>query len=169
MKPLAQALCTSAIDPIIALFNLPAPENIDADDWLTLQQNLLAGTAAHESGDFKNRQQIGGGPALGLFEIEPPSLEDLYTNFLAFHADLKAKLDSLQDPTAPDTVTELKHNDRYGAGAALLMYWRHAKSIVWPTDPNDIAALGAIYKRYFNGNGKATPEEFVDDFARWVA
>lgn len=43
--------------------------------------NLMLGTALTES-KLSALLQYGGGPALGLFQIEPPTLEDIYKRYL---------------------------------------------------------------------------------------
>ena len=42
--------------------------------------NLLMGTAAQESHLGKYRKQIGGGPALGIFQMEPATFNDIVNN-----------------------------------------------------------------------------------------
>lgn len=45
--------------------------------------SLIIGTAAAESG-FKHREQIGGGPARGLWQMEPYTAIDIWNNYLSY-------------------------------------------------------------------------------------
>ena len=49
----------------------------------TSAEELVPGTVIIESG-LTYLKQHGDGPALGLWQIEPPTHEDLYTNFLNY-------------------------------------------------------------------------------------
>ena len=62
--------------------------------WSPAAENLVIGTAAHESGGCRYLTQIGG-PALGLYQIEPATHDDLWTNFLAYRVELRAKTAAL--------------------------------------------------------------------------
>lgn len=142
----------------------PALEHLGM--WSEAAENLVLGTAAHESGGFGWRTQAGGGPALGLWQIEPATLSDLYANFLAYHGRLLALLTDLRQADVPRDI-DLRDNDRYGAGCCMLLYARHHAPL--PVDPNDIPALAAFYKRWFNTpEGAATEKEFADDYRRYV-
>ena len=44
-------------------------------------ENLIMGTAAQESG-FTYIKQLGGGPALGMFQVEPATAEDILFRYL---------------------------------------------------------------------------------------
>ena len=48
--------------------------------------NLLVGTVFQESviGNQTRLKQVGGGPALGIFQIEPDTHQDIWDNYLAF-------------------------------------------------------------------------------------
>ena len=136
--------------------------------WSPVAEELCLGTAAHESGGFLHRDQVGGGPALGLWQIEPATHDDLYINFLDYRLELRAKLISLKDAPDADPYDELHDNDLYAAGVCRLIYKRHPAPM--PNDLADIAALGAYYKLAFNTVlGKATVQQFLDDYRRYVA
>ncbi|KAF0118141.1 MAG: hypothetical protein FD149_866 [Rhodospirillaceae bacterium] len=51
---------------------------------------LLLGTAIQESRLGTYLRQTGGGPALGVYQMEPATHEDIWTNFLAYRPDLAA-------------------------------------------------------------------------------
>ena len=55
-------------------------------------ETLMLATALVESGG-RHTRQIGGGPALGLWQMEPETHDDIYTHYLLLHRqDLQTKL-----------------------------------------------------------------------------
>ena len=54
------------------------------DLWSVAAEDLLIGTAIHESAGLKRLRQYDGGPALSYFQLEPETLYDLHDNFLKF-------------------------------------------------------------------------------------
>ena len=144
----------------------PALERIAM--WSPAAENLVLGTAAHESGGFRHRMQVGGGSALGLWQIEPDSHDDLYINYLDYRHELRAALIGLKTAIDADPYDELRDNDLYAAGVCRLIYRRSPDKL--PDDPDDIAALAAIWKRAYNSAlGKGTVQKFMADYARYVA
>jgi hypothetical protein len=69
------------IDPrqFRALIVRPALESINL--WSQQAEDLVMGTAAQESRLIYLRQ-LGNGPALGLFQMEPATHNDIWVNFL---------------------------------------------------------------------------------------
>lgn len=126
-------------------------------------ENLLFGTAAHESGGFRYLYQVGG-PALGVFQMEPNTLDDLYANFLSFRPTFERALEELR-PQALSREEALSGCLAYAAGAARLQYYRDAAPL---PAADDIEALAAFYKRVWNTSaGKATEQDFIDAYTRY--
>lgn len=132
---------------------------------------LVLLTGAHESGGFKYRRQVGGGPARGLCQQEPARLEDLHDNYIAGHHAIAVGFVALvrscgaedEDPEAA-----LEQSDRYAAGICALQYHRHALSFPLPA-AGDLAGQADYWKRFYNSrDGKGTIEEFKADAARYV-
>ena len=67
----ATLLLSMVIRPALTKINL----------WSSSAEELVLGTAIVESG-LTYLKQHGDGPALGLWQIEPATHEDLYTNFV---------------------------------------------------------------------------------------
>ena len=63
----------------------PALDKINL--WSRAVEELVHGTAIVESG-LTYLKQHGDGPALGVWQIEPATHEDLYTNFLDYRPEL---------------------------------------------------------------------------------
>lgn len=114
--------------------------------------DLLMATAAIESGLGLELVQEAGGPALGVFMIEPPSLHDLLNLLKPSH---KAALAILSTQESPDVqvITNLK----YAAAICRLFYWRDPNVL----PPDTVSGLWAYYKRIWNTNlGAATFQSF---------
>ena len=60
-------------------------------------EQLLLGTAIQES-LLIHRQQLGGGPALGLFQMETATHDDCWNNFLKFRKGLADKVRRTLNP-----------------------------------------------------------------------
>ena len=53
---------------------------------------LLMGTCAQESALGKYRRQIGGGPALGIMQMEPNTYKDIVKNYLKYKPALVSNI-----------------------------------------------------------------------------
>lgn len=161
-----EQLRTLVVQPVLAALELSAPD---------VAENLVMGTAAHEShlGDYI--KQVGGGPAMGIFQMEPATLNDCYANYLDYpgRADLKAKVDgflaahpALSDGS-PDKAGQLATNLAYATAMCRIRYYRAPAAM--PTDANDVNALAAYWKQYYNTPlGAGTVEQFVADYNRYL-
>ncbi len=116
---------------------------------------LLLGTAIVESA-LKYREQLGGGPALGFFQMEPNTHNDIWNNYLKYRKPLRDKLTLLL--TSDDKLNELKLNDKYGAAMARIHYKRVSESI---PNLNDIPTMSKYWKKYYNVSGKRPAEDYV--------
>lgn len=116
--------------------------------------NLLLGTCAQESHMGTYRRQIRG-PAVGIFQMEP-------TTFYWLKGKYRKRFPSI----VPVYSDHLEHDDHAAAIFCRLRYLADPK----PLPPaNDIAALGAYWKRVYNTYlGKGTVEEFLDNWKRFI-
>src|SRR5215469_16757830 len=147
---------TNAIRPALTAIGL----------WSAAAEELVLGTAIHESGGFKYRQQLGGGPALGYFQMEPATHDDIWTNYLAYHADLAEKVTSLLSSPDADKLAELRNNDRYGSAMARLRYARVSEAL--PAE-GQLAEQAQYWKRYYNTPlGSGTVDEYILDWNSMV-
>lgn len=163
------------IRPVLAALSLPAPATAE---------RLLMGTAAQES-QFTHLKQIGGGPALGLWQMEPGTLFDLFDRFVSrqdrwepirgfLAADVfypsgnRSVATALGLPPSRDFLAfSLQSNLPFACAMARLHYYAR---------PFDMASLtptalelANVWKQHYNtvlGKGKVT--EFVDNYKRYV-
>jgi len=123
-------------------------------------EKMLLMTAAHESMGFRYRKQLGG-PALSYFQIEPATLDDLYSNYLAFRPHRQAMVDAFL-PSDMTHLEALEHDDRYACAVARMIFARVAEAL---PDAADEPALATYAKRYWNTPaGKATAAKYLADF-----
>lgn len=131
--------------------------------WTPVAEELLLGTCAKESLFGMYFEQVGGGPALGPFQMEPATFRYLRLRFaLRFpsivtrdpgelRTDLRLAIlfARLKYLSIPAKLPDLENPDR-------------------PTDA-DVLRLGVYWDRYYNGNpNHGTPEEFLRAYRRFV-
>jgi hypothetical protein len=144
----------------------PALKAVDL--WSEFAEELLMGTAAQES-QFEALEQKRG-PALGVFQIEPKTHQDLYASYLTYRPELEDKAlywsSSHRRGRAPDD-DELAWNLRYAAVICRLVYYRRPRPMPSAVTPN---ALAECWKTDYNTNlGDGTREQFLANYQRLVA
>ncbi|MBF0146383.1 MAG: hypothetical protein HQL84_09925 [Magnetococcales bacterium] len=128
-------------------------------------ERLLLGTAIQESGCGLYLRQRNRGPALGIFQMEPATHQDIWNNWLRWQIAPRDRiLGYLATQEAPDAnrlVTDLF----YAAILCRLHYRRIAEAL---PDANDLDALANYWKRHYNTlKGRGTVQEFTDNWKRF--
>ncbi|MBF0382021.1 MAG: hypothetical protein HQL69_13440 [Magnetococcales bacterium] len=125
---------------------------------------LLIGTAAQESGLGRYIHQLGGGPALGLFQMEPATYRDIWQNYIRFQPKISKHLGVRwpMEPKAEAMITDLLF--------AAVMCRLHYRRVAAPLpDAEDIDGLAAYWKKYYNTVvGRGTEEEFIKNWHKLV-
>ncbi|MEQ8585141.1 MAG: hypothetical protein RLO01_12710 [Thalassobaculaceae bacterium] len=131
------------------------------DAQLRSAAQLLLGTAIHESGGLAHRYQIGG-PALGLFQMEPATFWSLFENYLIYRRHLFAKVWRLFDKEHPaNPAHQIADNDRLACAMARVRYFRTSHKL--PAQ-DDLAGHAAMWKAVYNTRlGKGTEEKYIAD------
>lgn len=133
--------------------------------WSQAAENLLMGTAAQESACGKYLRQLGNGPARGVFQMEPATLEDIYANHLEFRPDKRGAIDAYLIP-AMDRSENLTVNLAYATLMCRVHYQRVKDAL---PDADDLPGLARYWKRYYNtALGKGSEAEFIDNYHRYV-
>ncbi len=127
--------------------------------------NLLMGTAAQESRLGEFWFQKGGGPALGIFQMEPETEKSIWEDLLRYSPILSKKVFSVTGVPFPGAL-RLKYDLRYQIVMARLKYF-------WSPDPlpeaDDIPGLAVYWKRVYNTIGGAGKEsEFITNYKELV-
>jgi len=128
-------------------------------------EQLVLGTAIQES-LLIHRQQLGNGPALGLFQMEPGTHDDCWSSYLQFRSALADKVKQTLRPGEEPAAVTMKENDLYAAAMCRIRYVRVAEAL--PAQ-DDIHAMANYWKKHYNtplGAGK--PEEFLAKWPHYV-
>lgn len=129
-------------------------------------EELLLGTAVQESLNFTYREQVGGGPAVSYYQMEPATHDDIWENFLNYRETLAEQVRSLLTSSEADKIEELRDNDRYATAMARIHYLRVAESI---PRAGDVRAQANYWKKYYNTPlGKGLPSEYITKWNRYV-
>lgn len=113
-------------------------------------RRLVLGTALVESElralDQYDRGPPVLGPALGLWQMERRTHEDIWTNYLAYRAPLRAKVAAYLMPGV-GRWEQLVGNLFYGCAMCRIHYRRRAEPL---PDPDDLTALARSWKDHYN-------------------
>lgn len=131
--------------------------------------NLLLGTAIVEStvGRITHLVQRGG-PALGIYQVEPSTHRDTWENFLRYRGELRAKVDQLASQRWRNQIAnmafpaddELVWNLGYATAIARIKYYRDPMPLPGAVD---LPQLGLYWKRVYNtGRGAGSIEHWLD-------
>jgi hypothetical protein len=145
---------------LLVLVIRPALQHIEFHSKAAEQ--LVLGTALVES-EGRYLQQLGGGPALGLWQMEPSTHEDIVDNYLAFRPELARKMDELRTTaTITDGASELVGNLYYGAAMCRLQYRRAPGVLPYA---GDVQRMAEYWKAYYNTVlGAGTIEKAIPHF-----
>ena len=151
----ANTLLTGALHDWVApaLALLPSSLNTLA------RRQIVLGTGYKESGYIHTRQ-MGGGPALGFWQMEPDTHDDVRDNFLAYRPDLKAAAEKAAGQPSP-TAELLVTNPVYAALMCAIQYYRSPLIL-----PRAFDAFGqaSMWKRVYNGPGAGVVADAVQYF-----
>lgn len=105
---------------------------------------LMLGTAIHESnaGEFVVQN---GGPALGIWQMEPDTHDDCWINFLAYRPGLAGSIN--QYKLSALGAEQMVYNAAYACAMARVKYYRAPENLPSATD---YVAMAHYYKTYYN-------------------
>jgi len=132
-------------------------------------EQLVLGTICQESRGVYLKQ-LGGGPALGICQMEPSTHKDIWLNYLKYQRDIVKDLAGYISAAAEDVYAvagypdhdELISNLKYAVAMCRVHYWRKPNSL---PKANDISALASYWKQFYNTvKGAGKTEEFINNF-----
>ena len=129
--------------------------------WSEIAEELVLLTGMMES-RFSHIVQ-NRGPALGLFQMEPATYQDIKANFLEYRGDLKERALSLKSSAGAYGPEELMTNLSYAAAMCRVHYYR----VQAPLPPPELKELAWYWKTHYNtilGKGKA--KDFIEQGRR---
>lgn len=133
---------------------------------------LLLLTMAHESKGGEYLKQISG-PALGIFQIEPATYNDIWDNYLKYNQQLS--FDALSftiSDTSREDGEEMIGNLYYATAMARLHYYRVEAALPkredYAGEHEWFWGLAAYAKRHYNTYlGSASVESYYKDYLDW--
>lgn len=136
----------------------------DLDLWSEPAERLILGTACVESDCGRYVHQVGDGPALGIYQMEPATHDDLHNSFLYGRTSLRGKVWNWRAATEVD-ASELTWNLAYATAMCRIHYLRVPALI-----PDYLAGQAAYWKKYYNTEaGKGTTDGYMNAWQRYVA
>lgn len=125
---------------------------------------LLMGTCAVESDFCKYTKQLGGGPGLGWWQVEPNTMHDIWNNYIRYRQSLQSVLWSEFSMSGPD-LKRLKDDPEYSIVIARLKYRR---SVLPLPSANNVYGLAKIWKEVYNtAKGRGEVEDFVNKYTKY--
>lgn len=126
-------------------------------------ENLVFGTAAHESHCGTYVKQVSG-PALGIYQMEPATYEDIWRNYLTSRTRRDEVLSwGLYGVKPP--AEAMVYDMRLATIMCRLHYMRFSEAL---PQADDLQGLAEYWKKYYNTKlGKGTPDKFISDYKRF--
>lgn len=125
---------------------------------------LLLGTMAQESAFGKYKRQLNNGPALGVFQMEPDTFNDILDNYISYRPDLYLEIKSISKVNRlyPEYLVD---NLKLAIVFARLQYYRHSEPL-----PRDLPGMARYWKKYYNTyKGKGTIDQFILNYKTYVS
>lgn len=121
-------------------------------------EELVLGTALQES-HLTYLKQLGTGPALGLFQMEPATHYDLWANYLKYNPELARKVAQLAHyKEARSMITDLLYS-----AAMCRVHYRRVKAAL--PAAGDIEGQAAYWKKYYNTPlGAGTEAQYIHNW-----
>jgi len=145
---------------------LPTLTHLGPKYATTAAIQLVTATGLHES-NLTYLRQLHRGPAKGVWQMEPATFSDLYTNYLNYprNSDLAARVEETAS-RFPKGASQMEGNLYYACAMCRVLYYRRPEPLP-PAD--DAEAMGAFYKAHFNtSKGKATVAGFIETWNEFV-
>ena len=137
----------------------------EVDLWSKSAENLLIGTCLQESLGGTYLRQIKG-PALGIFQMERDTYNDIYVNYLIYRDSLCEKILCACQTDQLPTAQTMIHNLFYATCLARVNYLRVPKAL---PDEEDLNGMANYWKLYYNTpNGRGTEKEYIDKYNKYV-
>ena len=134
------------LDPLQLVVHVMRP-TLEYLGWYSkAAEQLVLGTAITES-RLRYLKQIGGGPALGIYQMEPNTFKDIIANYLSYNDDIYEVIESLRDHRDSTQEEELCYNLAYATAMCRAHYRRMPKAL---PDAGNATLLTQYWKQYYN-------------------
>jgi len=125
--------------------------------------NLLMGISAQESHLGYYIRQLGNGPALGIFQMEPATFNDIVQNYLVRENKLSQLIKSESGVVLFD-AKDIEYNMKLAICFTRCHFLRLPDAL-----PSTIDGMAKLYKlKYNTPKGAATEKEFIENYKKYV-
>jgi len=137
------------------------------------REELLIATCAQESQGGTYIKQLDGGPALGPYQMEGKTYNDLFSGFLSAHVSLAGnifKSNYLSQRPAPEAMI---YNWRLATQMAAVFYMQRTAYMRLDSEPlpddHDLDQIWNYYKQHWNTKlGATTKDQFVKNYFKFT-
>lgn len=133
--------------------------------WTPALEEVLLMIAAHESHMGKFTRQIGGGPALGWWQMEPATHDDCMRIVVPRRTHWMPALRLYASPRGLGAET-MAVSPAYACAMACMQVQRFD---TLPTDASNVRSMAAFAKMRWNGGGKASVGDYELAYRERVA
>ncbi len=124
---------------------------------------LLLGTAAQESAMGTYIKQLNGGPALGIYQMEPATHDDIWQNYLAYNPNLIVKVERVC-PGGHFKPERMVWDLKYATIMCRLHYYRRPEAL-----PSDHEGFADYWKQFYNTElGDGTVDQYLANVANFI-
>jgi hypothetical protein len=151
-----------SIDPVQVADRVIKPTLHDLGMYSYSALQLVAGTMAVESDMGKFLVQLGGGPALGVYQMEPATYTDIWDNYLRYNPSYVSLIFSMLDVTHRPPASRMIWDIRF----ATIMCRLHYRRVKEPLpEAGNIKGMAWYWKEHYNTKlGRGEPNDFVSAF-----
>ena len=132
--------------------------------WDQYAEELMVGTCAVESDGGTYLVQMGGGPAVGIFQMEPRTHDDIWTRFFpdrpAILANVMTTCHFKHKPQANYMIANLA----YACAMARVQYFRATADKV----PSQLERQAEWWVKYYNCGGAGTVEKYISAYNKFI-
>jgi hypothetical protein len=126
---------------------------------------LLLFTCANESLGGSFLKQVSG-PALGIYQMEPETYNDIWQNYINFKSDLRLKFTHAFDIYRMPPEDRLIYDLRFATAMTRIHYDRIPEPL---PKLNDLDGMWTYYKKYYNSTlGKADYHQTIANYQRFI-
>src|SRR6266404_8998054 len=133
------------IDPFQLVEHVIRPVLKDLGLYSDNAERLVLGTACQESECGRWLHQRGDGPALGIYQMEPVTHDDIWDNFLEYKEELKARVLHCGVDGRFDSEKHMIGNLYYATAMCRIHYLRVPEPI-----PANLTTQAEYWKKYYN-------------------
>lgn len=128
-------------------------------------EELLIFTCANESLGGTYIRQVNGS-ALGIFQMEPETYNDIWQNYIKSHGPLTLRLFSNFDVSGMPSPERMIYDLRFATAMARIFYIRINAPL--PSE-NNIDSIWSYYKQYYNTpKGKALKSDAIKNYYNFI-